>query len=88
MNTVICSGRPILTMTPNCPSVRHVAVRDGRIPGAGSLEDARAEPTGALQEMAARHVAFRAAGVPLAAAPDEPAACLFAHHLCHGGDLP
>ena len=37
-NTTIYSARKIITMNPNQPSVSHVAVRDGRILGAGSLE--------------------------------------------------
>ncbi len=37
--TTIYSARKILTMNPNQPVVSHVAVRDGRILGAGSLSD-------------------------------------------------
>lgn len=39
MATTIYSARKILTMNPNQPVVSHVAVRDGRILGAGSLKD-------------------------------------------------
>jgi predicted amidohydrolase YtcJ len=38
MNTTVYSARRILTMNPNQPFATHVAVRDGRILGAGSLE--------------------------------------------------
>ena len=38
MNTIVYSARRILTMNPNQPSATHVAVRDGRILGAGSVE--------------------------------------------------
>lgn len=37
--TTIYSARKILTMNPNQPEVTHVAVRDGRVLGAGSLAD-------------------------------------------------
>lgn len=37
--TKIFSARKIITMNPNQPVVSHVAVRDGRILGAGSLAD-------------------------------------------------
>lgn len=37
--TTIYSARKILTMNPNQPEVSHVAVRDGRILGAGALSD-------------------------------------------------
>ncbi|MEZ5649483.1 MAG: amidohydrolase [Burkholderiaceae bacterium] len=37
--TVIYSARKIITMNPNRPEVTHVAVRDGRILAAGSLEE-------------------------------------------------
>lgn len=39
MHTTIYTARKIITMNPNQPVVSHVAVRDGRILGAGSLED-------------------------------------------------
>lgn len=39
MSTTIYSARKIITMNPNQPDVSHVAVRDGRILGAGSLDD-------------------------------------------------
>lgn len=39
MSTIIYSARKIITMNPNQPEVSHVAVRDGRILGAGSLDD-------------------------------------------------
>ena len=39
MSTTIYSARKIITMNPNQPEVSHVAVRDGRILGAGSLDD-------------------------------------------------
>ena len=42
--TTIYSARKIITMNPNQPEVSHVAVRDGRILGAGSL--AELEPWG------------------------------------------
>lgn len=38
-STTIYSARKIITMNPNRPNVSHVAVRDGRILGAGTLED-------------------------------------------------
>jgi predicted amidohydrolase YtcJ len=37
--TTIYSARKIITMNPNRPVVSHVAVRDGRILGAGTLEE-------------------------------------------------
>jgi predicted amidohydrolase YtcJ len=37
--TTIYSARKIITMNPNRPVATHVAVRDGRILGAGSLEE-------------------------------------------------
>ncbi len=37
--TIIYSARKIITMNPNQPAVSHVAVRDGRILGAGNLAD-------------------------------------------------
>jgi hypothetical protein len=39
LSTIIYSARKIITMNPNQPEVSHVAVRDGRILGAGSLDD-------------------------------------------------
>lgn len=39
MRTTIYSARKVLTMNPNQPAVTHVAVREGRILGAGSLGD-------------------------------------------------
>ena len=39
MTTTIYSARKIITMNPNQPVVSHVAVRDGRILGAGALKD-------------------------------------------------
>ncbi len=39
MTTTIYCARRILTMNPRRPEATHVAVRDGRILGAGSLED-------------------------------------------------
>ncbi len=39
MSTTIYSARKIITMNPNQPVVSHVAVRDGRILGAGALKD-------------------------------------------------
>ena len=38
MITVVYSARRIITMNPNQPFATHVAVRDGRILGAGSIE--------------------------------------------------
>jgi hypothetical protein len=38
MRTTIYAARKIITMNPNQPVVSHVAVRDGRILGAGSLD--------------------------------------------------
>lgn len=38
-DTTIYSARKIITMNPNQPVVSHVAVREGKILGAGSLED-------------------------------------------------
>ncbi len=38
MSTIVYSARRILTMNPNQPSATHVAVRDGRILGAGTLD--------------------------------------------------
>nr|WP_325251132.1 amidohydrolase [Amylibacter sp.] len=37
--TTIYSARKIITMNPNQPSVSHVAVREGKVLGAGSLEE-------------------------------------------------
>jgi predicted amidohydrolase YtcJ len=39
MPTVVYSARRILTMNPNRPFATHVAVRDGRILGAGTLDE-------------------------------------------------
>ena len=39
MSTVVYSARRILTMNPNRPFATHVAVRDGRILGAGTLDE-------------------------------------------------
>ena len=39
MTITIYSARKIITMNPNRPEVSHVAVRDGRILGAGPLEE-------------------------------------------------
>ena len=39
MTTTIYSARKIITMNPNRPEVTHVAVRDGRILGAGDLDE-------------------------------------------------
>lgn len=39
MKTTIYSAQKVITMNPNQPEVSHVAVRDGRILGAGTLED-------------------------------------------------
>ena len=39
MTTTIFRARKIITMNPSQPLATHVAVRDGRILGAGSLED-------------------------------------------------
>ena len=38
-NTTIFSAKKIITMNPSRPEASHVAVRDGRILGAGSLEE-------------------------------------------------
>jgi hypothetical protein len=38
MSTIVYSARRIVTMNPNQPFASHVAVRDGRILGAGTLE--------------------------------------------------
>ena len=38
MTTIVYSARRILTMNPAQPFATHVAVRDGRILGAGSLD--------------------------------------------------
>ena len=40
--TTIFQARRVLTMNPSCPTVTHVAVRDGRILGAGSLAELQA----------------------------------------------
>jgi len=37
--TTVYSARKIITMCPNRPVASHVAVRDGRIPGVGTLEE-------------------------------------------------
>jgi hypothetical protein len=37
--TTIFQARKILTMNPSRPLATHVAVRDGRILGAGSLDE-------------------------------------------------
>src|ERR1700738_5344211 len=39
VSTVVYSARRILTMNPNRPFATHVAVRDGRILGAGTLDE-------------------------------------------------
>jgi len=39
MTTIAYAARRIITMNPNRPFATHVAVRDGRILGAGSLEE-------------------------------------------------
>ena len=39
MSTIVYSARRILTMNPNRPFASHVAVRDGRILGAGTLDE-------------------------------------------------
>ena len=39
MTTTIYSARKIITMNPARPTASHVAVRDGRILGAGTLEE-------------------------------------------------
>jgi predicted amidohydrolase YtcJ len=39
MNTTVYSARKIITMNPMQPQASHVAVRDGRILGVGSLEE-------------------------------------------------
>ena len=41
MSITVYSARRIVTMNPNRPFATHVAVRDGRILGAGSLEELR-----------------------------------------------
>jgi predicted amidohydrolase YtcJ len=41
MTTTVYSARRVVTMNPNRPFATHVAVRDGRILGAGSLEELR-----------------------------------------------
>ena len=41
MSTTIFSARKIITMNPSKPLATHVAVRDGRILGAGSLDELR-----------------------------------------------
>ncbi|MDE0782416.1 MAG: amidohydrolase, partial [Planktomarina sp.] len=38
-NNIIFSAKKIITMNPSRPDATHVAVRDGRILGAGSLEE-------------------------------------------------
>ena len=38
MSIVVYSARRIITMNPNRPFAAHVAVRDGRILGAGTLD--------------------------------------------------
>jgi predicted amidohydrolase YtcJ len=45
--TTIYAARKIITMNPNQPEVSHVAVRDGRVLGAGTL--AELEPWGAYE---------------------------------------
>ena len=39
MTTTIFQARQIITMNPARPRATHVAVRDGRILGAGSLDE-------------------------------------------------
>jgi predicted amidohydrolase YtcJ len=39
VSTIVYSARRILTMNPNRPFATHVAVRDGRILGAGTLDE-------------------------------------------------
>lgn len=41
MSTIVYAARRIVTMNPNSPFATHVAVRDGRILGAGTLDSLR-----------------------------------------------
>ena len=48
--TTVFSARKILTMNPSCPEATHVAVRDGRILGVGSLAELSGWGTHTLDE--------------------------------------
>lgn len=54
--TTIYSAKKIITMNPTRPTVSHVAVRDGRILGAGSLEELAGFGTYSLDERFAQKV--------------------------------
>ncbi len=55
-DTTIYVAKKILTMNPNQPEVTHVAVREGRVLGAGSLEDLAAWGSYTLDEQFADKV--------------------------------
>ena len=50
MTTTLYTARKIITMNPSQPQATHVAVRDGRILGVGSLEDLRGGGTFELDD--------------------------------------
>ncbi|WP_436622646.1 amidohydrolase [Sorangium sp. So ce136] len=54
--TTIFRARQIITMNPSNPAATHVAVRDGRILGAGTLEELRGWGEYQLDETFAEHV--------------------------------
>ncbi len=54
--TTIYSARKIITMNPSRPQASHVAVRDGRILGAGTLDELRGWGAHELDERFAKHV--------------------------------
>ncbi len=55
-DTIIYATKRTITMNPNRPVVSHVAVRDGRILAAGSLEEIRGWGDFPVDERFARHV--------------------------------
>ncbi len=55
-DTIIYATRRTLTMNPNRPVVSHVAVRDGRILSAGSLDEARGWGSATVDERFSKHV--------------------------------
>src|SRR5438309_8845975 len=50
MSTIVYAARRIVTMNPSQPFATHVAVRDGRILGAGSLDSLKGWGTFDLDE--------------------------------------
>jgi len=56
MTTTIYSARKIITMNPARPTASHVAVREGRILGAGMLEELKGWGAHTLDERFANHI--------------------------------